>query len=163
MQNVPAALDSVEVRSASGQNQRVQDTITIILFLLPALVLFLIFVVYPIFQSIYYSMFNWKGFGPATDYVGLGNFVKILNDKIFMLALRNGGLIILFSLSMPCARRFCGKKFMTGWTTPRLRFPVGSSSACAWRVFWPLNRKSSCWTSPPPRWTRSPRRVSSSC
>jgi raffinose/stachyose/melibiose transport system permease protein len=70
----------------------------IFLFLLPAVVLFLLFVVYPIFQSIYYSMFNWKGFGPAVDFVGLDNFKNILNDRVFMIALRNGLLIIALSL-----------------------------------------------------------------
>lgn len=78
--------------------RRFQDNLMIFLFLLPAIVLFLLFVVYPIFQSIYYSMFNWKGFGPAVDFVGLNNFKNILNDRVFMIALRNGFLIIGLSL-----------------------------------------------------------------
>ena len=65
---------------------------------MPAIVLFLLFVVYPILQSIYYSLFNWKGFGPAVDFVGLENFKNILTDKVFMIALRNGFLIIALSL-----------------------------------------------------------------
>lgn len=72
----------------------------IFLFLLPAIILFLLFVVYPIFQSIYYSLFNWKGFGPAVDFVGLENFTNIMKDKVFMIALRNGFLIILLSLAV---------------------------------------------------------------
>lgn len=79
-------------------NNRNNDTLTIILFLLPAVVLFLIFVVYPIFQSLYYSLFNWKGFGPAEDFIGIQNFTKILSDKVFMKALVNGLLIVAFSL-----------------------------------------------------------------
>jgi raffinose/stachyose/melibiose transport system permease protein len=73
--------------------------LVIFLFLLPAIVLFLVFVVYPIFQSIYYSLFNWKGFGPAEDFVGLENFKNILGDKVFLKALKNGLLIIVFSLA----------------------------------------------------------------
>ena len=72
----------------------------IFLFLLPAIILFLLFVVYPIFQSIYYSLFNWKGFGPAVDFVGLDNFTNIMKDKVFMIALRNGFLIIVLSLAV---------------------------------------------------------------
>jgi raffinose/stachyose/melibiose transport system permease protein len=68
------------------------------MFLTPAIVLFLIFVIYPIVQSIYYSLFDWKGFGPAVDFVGLENFKNILNDNVFMIALRNGLLIIALSL-----------------------------------------------------------------
>ena len=72
----------------------------IFLFLLPAIILFLLFVVYPIFQSMYYSFFNWKGFGPAVDFVGLDNFTNIMKDKVFMIALRNGFLIIVLSLAV---------------------------------------------------------------
>lgn len=67
-------------------------------FLLPAAIIFLTFVVYPIFQSIYYSLFDWKGFGPAVDFVGLQNYRDILSDRVFLIALRNGLLIIVFSL-----------------------------------------------------------------
>jgi raffinose/stachyose/melibiose transport system permease protein len=70
------------------------------LFLFPALLLFLILVIYPIIQSVHYSLFNWKGFGPAVDFVGLDNFKNILADRVFMLALRNGLFIVVFSLAI---------------------------------------------------------------
>lgn len=70
------------------------------LFLLPALVLFSIFLIYPIFQSVYYSFFSWKGFGPAVDFVGLENFKRILTDRIFMKAVGNGLLIVVLSLTI---------------------------------------------------------------
>jgi raffinose/stachyose/melibiose transport system permease protein len=54
----------------------------IALFLLPALILFLLFVIYPIFRSIYFSMFDWNGLGPAVDFVGLENFKTILPISI---------------------------------------------------------------------------------
>jgi raffinose/stachyose/melibiose transport system permease protein len=77
-----------------------QDNLTIFLFLAPAFALFLIFLVYPIVQSAYYSMFNWKGFGSADDFVGLDNFRRILTDKIFMKAVINAILIVAFSLTI---------------------------------------------------------------
>ncbi|HZM23568.1 MAG TPA: sugar ABC transporter permease [Anaerolineales bacterium] len=98
MQSLPAIADIFKLKRGTGTPRRFQDTLTIFLFLLPALVLFLLFVIYPIFQSIYYSMFNWKGFGPADDFVGLDNFKNILSDKVFMIALRNALLLIVFSL-----------------------------------------------------------------
>ena len=95
---VPAVPDILKLRRATGAPRRIQDNLTITLFLLPALILFFIFVLYPIIQSVYYSMFNWKGFGPAVDFVGLANFKKILTDRVFLVALRNGLLIVTFSL-----------------------------------------------------------------
>jgi raffinose/stachyose/melibiose transport system permease protein len=86
------------LKPGTGVPQKFQDKLIIFLFLLPALILFLLFVIYPIFQSIYYSFFNWKGFGPAVDFVGWDNFKNILTDRVFLIALRNGLLIIAFSL-----------------------------------------------------------------
>src|SRR5512143_78541 len=98
MQSVPAIPDLVKLRRASGAPRRLRDRLTVVLFLLPALALFLLLVIYPIFRSVYYSLFNWNGLGPAVHYVGLSNFVKILTDRVFILALRNGLLIVAFSL-----------------------------------------------------------------
>lgn len=98
MQSLPAIPDIFKLKRGTGSPRRFQDNLVIFLFLLPAIVLFLLFVIYPIFQSIYYSLFNWKGFGPAVDFVGLDNFRNILKDRVFMIALRNGFLIIALSL-----------------------------------------------------------------
>jgi len=98
MQSLPAIPNIFKLKRGTGSPRRFQDNLVIFLFLLPAIVLFLLFVIYPIFQSIYYSLFNWKGFGPAVDFVGLDNFKNILKDSVFMIALRNGLLIIALSL-----------------------------------------------------------------
>ncbi len=79
-------------------NRRMKDRVTIILFLLPALILFIVFVIYPIFRSVYFSMYDWNGLGPATDFIGLDNFKRILTDKIFQKAVVNNFLIAFLSL-----------------------------------------------------------------
>jgi raffinose/stachyose/melibiose transport system permease protein len=98
MQQLPAIPDIFKLKPGTGSPRRFQDHLTIFLFLLPAVALFLIFVLYPIIQSIYYSLFNWKGFGPAVDYVGLENFKNILSDEAFLQGLKNALLIVVFSL-----------------------------------------------------------------
>ena len=98
MQSMPANPDMLKAKHGTNAPRRLRDNLTIAFFLLPALILFLLFVIYPIFQSIYYSFYNWKGFGPAVDYVGFKNFIRILTDKVFLHALKNGLLIIVFSL-----------------------------------------------------------------
>jgi len=77
-----------------------QDRITIFLFLLPAFILFVFFVIYPIFRSIYFSLFDWNGFGPATDFVGLQNFIDIFKDSVFLTAIKNCLIIVVFSLAI---------------------------------------------------------------
>jgi raffinose/stachyose/melibiose transport system permease protein len=99
MQQIPFVQNIFKLSRGSGSPRKFQDNLTIFLFLLPAITLFLVFVVYPILQSVYYSLFNWKGFGPAVDFVGVENFKNILTDKVFLKALKNGFLIIVFSLA----------------------------------------------------------------
>ena len=84
----------------AGSTLQPQDRMTIVLFLLPALVFFSIFLVYPVFRSVYYSLFNWKGFGPAVDFIGLSNYKRILTDRIFLKAVGHGLLIVVLSLSI---------------------------------------------------------------
>jgi N-acetylglucosamine transport system permease protein len=60
-----------------------------VVFLGVPLAIFLIFVVSPFVQAIYYSMTDWSGFTPTQNFVGLDNFGKILTDDVFLKALRN--------------------------------------------------------------------------
>jgi raffinose/stachyose/melibiose transport system permease protein len=98
MQQLPAIPRILKLKRTSGVPRRFQDNLLIVLFLLPALILFLLFVVYPIFRSLYFSTYDWNGLGPAVDFVGLQNFKDILADKVFLKALKNALLIIVFSV-----------------------------------------------------------------
>jgi raffinose/stachyose/melibiose transport system permease protein len=100
MQGLPAIPNLLKLKRESSAPRRLQDTLLIALFLLPALTLFLLFVIYPIFRSLYFSMFDWNGLGPAVDFVGLENFMDIMTDKVFLKALGNVGLIVIFSLGL---------------------------------------------------------------
>ena len=100
MRPAPAIPNAFKLSRGTGSPRRRQDNLIIFFFLMPAIVLFLLFVIYPILQSIYYSLFNWKGFGPAVDFIGLDNFKNILQDRIFLIALRNVLLVIALSLTV---------------------------------------------------------------
>jgi raffinose/stachyose/melibiose transport system permease protein len=90
--------DPLKWRQRINTPRRVQDYLTIFLFLLPAFVIFLLFIIYPIFRAVYFSLFNWNGMGPATIFVGLNNFKQILTDQVFMKAVWNCLLIVILSL-----------------------------------------------------------------
>ncbi len=53
------------------------------LFLLPALVFTVAFVVWPILQSFALSLYSWKGDGPRT-FVGLQNYVRLAQDSAYL-------------------------------------------------------------------------------
>jgi raffinose/stachyose/melibiose transport system permease protein len=86
--------------SRTRSPRRAQDYVTIALFLLPAVILFVLFLIYPIFRSVYYSLFNWNGLGPATKFIGLNNFKQILTDQVFLKAMENCIIIVVFSLAI---------------------------------------------------------------
>ncbi len=92
--------DNPKLKRVSGASRRLQDNLLIAVFLLPALMLFLLFVIYPIFRSVYFSLYDWNGLGPAVDFVGLQNFINILTDQVFLKAMGNVTLIIMFSLGV---------------------------------------------------------------
>ena len=75
------------------------------IFLIPFILSFLIFNVYPIFSSFVMSLQKIRGFGSAT-WVGLDNYKRLLSDKIFLKALFNstrymiGTLVLLIPFPM---------------------------------------------------------------
>jgi raffinose/stachyose/melibiose transport system permease protein len=75
-----------------------ENNIIIFLLLLPAFILFFGFQVYPILQSVYYSFFDWTGFGAAINFVGIENYLTIFQDEVFQKALTNALLLIFLSL-----------------------------------------------------------------
>ncbi len=64
----------------------------------PALLLFSLFVVVPVVQAGYYSLYNWNGMGPLAKFRGFGNFFAIFQDRIFQTALLNNVKIVAVSL-----------------------------------------------------------------
>jgi raffinose/stachyose/melibiose transport system permease protein len=89
----------VDRRRARRERVR-RKWITIALFLLPALALYCLLVIAPIFQAVYYSGFKWSGLGPIDDFIGLENFTTAFKDDVFTGALRHNGIIILLSLAV---------------------------------------------------------------
>ena len=100
MQFHPVVQRKIDLKKTNGISRRFQDRIVIALFLLPGLIVFILFVIYPIFRSVYFSTFDWNGFGPAVDYIGLENYKKILTDEVFLKAIKNVLLLIALSLGI---------------------------------------------------------------
>ena len=64
----------------------------------PAIVVFVGFVIFPVLLAAYYGFFSWKGFGPPTDFVGLDNYVLILQDPTFHRRAAHNAFIVVLSL-----------------------------------------------------------------
>lgn len=66
----------------------------------PAIIMFVGFVIFPVFMAAYYGFFRWRGFGPPTDFIGLQNYVTIFSDGQFLSALQHNAFIVVMSLIM---------------------------------------------------------------
>lgn len=67
---------------------RHQQRIAPALFLAPALLLFTLYVLWPIVQSLRLSLYDWDGLG-TPQWVGLANYAELMHDADFRTALRN--------------------------------------------------------------------------
>ena len=73
-----------------------------LLFIAPAILLFLIFVVYPIFQTIWLSFWKWDRISPGV-WVGLDNYKKVLSNPEIYSAFSHSLVFVLFYSLIPIA------------------------------------------------------------
>ncbi|WP_105614847.1 carbohydrate ABC transporter permease [Vallitalea okinawensis] len=80
------------------------------LFLLPNIIGFAIFTFIPVFMSLIISFSDWDGFSEM-NFIGLGNYIRLFSDHVFLVSLKNtliytlGSVpfIILFALLVAVA------------------------------------------------------------
>lgn len=66
-------------------------------FVLPAFIIYMSIMVFPMVFSFALSFTKWKGYGPM-EFVGLQNYIKMFSDPVFRIGLRNNILIVLISV-----------------------------------------------------------------
>lgn len=87
--------------TTSGFWKRHQQRIAPMLFLAPGIVMFIVYVILPIFESVWISFFDWDGLGPKV-WVGLGNYQELLGDDAFYTSLQNNVIwLVLYLLAIP--------------------------------------------------------------
>lgn len=71
----------------------------VFLFLLPALIIYVVFQIIPIIGSIYFSVVDWNGIaGSAPQFVGLKNYLQAFQSADFILALKNMAKMVIISV-----------------------------------------------------------------
>ncbi len=122
---------SLTTRSSSALGRGEQA----VLFILPGLVIYAAFVLFPIVSTVRYSFYDWTGFSPPI-YIGLSNYQELLNDPDFWRAFGNNIffvnfytilpiLIGLFLTSLMTRSKLRGMAFFrTGLFIPQVMSPV---------------------------------------
>ena len=73
----------------------------IILFSILPLAIYSIIVIFPLVSSFYYSFTDWNGFRQDYNWVGLDNFAKVFQDKLFILAIKNTVIWMAAAIILP--------------------------------------------------------------
>jgi multiple sugar transport system permease protein len=84
------------MRSAAGA-RRFREFLAGFAYLLPALVVLASFRIIPILLSVRVSLYDW-GMAGAREFVGLGNYLAVLQDPVFWKSLLNTGWYMVFEV-----------------------------------------------------------------
>ncbi len=97
-----------------------RDNFQNFLFVLPAVAIFCVFYIYPFYQMVHLSFFDWKGIGPM-HFIGFANYQELMADKLWWNAVGHAGYITLialtfqnalaFALALACDREIRMKRF----------------------------------------------------
>jgi ABC-type sugar transport system permease subunit len=74
-----------------------------ILFVLPAFLLYAVFMIYPFIRSIYFSFTDWNGVRPVKNLIGLDNWRAMLQDPMLWLSLRHNMVWVIIGTITPLA------------------------------------------------------------
>lgn len=79
----PMAVAETGSKTGPGLATRLRRSGIDYLFLVPGMLIFGAFILYPIFASQYFSLLQWSGFDSRQTFIGLANYVELLSDKFF--------------------------------------------------------------------------------
>ncbi|WP_299917640.1 carbohydrate ABC transporter permease [uncultured Roseobacter sp.] len=97
------AMDPTNTPATSQRSwyKRNEIAVTPWLFLAPAILFFAFYVIWPIYQSIAISFYDWDGLGDAT-FVGMANYAELMEDSAFEVSLWNNlKWLLLYLLAIP--------------------------------------------------------------
>src|SRR5688500_15306694 len=94
-----STIQLVERRTMSSfaQKRVVRDTISGYLFLAPFFVLYCLLKLWPIINGFWISLHRWETIGTHISFIGLGNYERILQDRLFWEAVQHTLLFALLS------------------------------------------------------------------
>lgn len=88
-------------RAAPGHSRAARRALLVgWLFLLPAVVAYCLFVLYPLLTAVQYSLYKWNGIGQAT-WVGVSNYIQIFSDPTLLAPIANALVLIIFFTVIP--------------------------------------------------------------
>ncbi|TCL61789.1 carbohydrate ABC transporter membrane protein 1 (CUT1 family) [Hydrogenispora ethanolica] len=97
----PQFIDRAVEENKKIRNQsKLQYRLMVVLFLLPALIVYGIFNIYGILMTFFYSLQKWSGISAKMSFIGLENYVKLLQDPVLWHSLSNNLILVVVSIAI---------------------------------------------------------------
>ncbi|MFA5699008.1 MAG: sugar ABC transporter permease, partial [Sphaerochaeta sp.] len=80
-----------------------RDMWTFFAFTGPTFILLAIFIFWPIFYSLYLSLFKWNMISPRKTFLGLQNYKDMFSDDVFKLVIKNTLIMAFFTVVVKMA------------------------------------------------------------
>ncbi len=127
---------------------RIRSRLTPYLFLIVPLILYLIWVIGPMFYTFYLSLTDWDGL-TQPSFIGLKNYERLFRDRVFYISLKNNlkwiisfitvPVVLGLALAMALNRRIPGEKFLkASFYSPLVLSLVVSGLIWSW-LYHPAN------------------------
>lgn len=122
-------------QSSLRETREMQANRAAYLFLLPVLLILIVYIFYPIIDTFKISGYQWNGISADKKSIGLANWGFLLKDKHFWTAFKNNIIVMIFSIviqiplgtALATFIEFSGKKatiFKVVWFVPMLMSSV---------------------------------------
>ena len=112
---------NTQAKRLTSRRLVLQENVAAYLFMLPFLLFFVGFVLYPMFMCVYTSFFD-ATMGRKDIFVGFSNYKELFSDPVFWVALKNTAIIVVVSVPVTCA--------FSLWVASAIsRMPVAATSA----------------------------------
>lgn len=114
----PPSHQGVFVKRSSVNRYRQGEEREALILILPLVALLAVFIAYPVMSNFYYAFTQWRGFGDPS-WVGLANFQRLLEDRMFGEAMKNTFILVLYipiGTLVPLLISAMLREGMRGWT-----------------------------------------------
>lgn len=72
-----------------------QRNLFLLFCILPTLILFIVFTIYPLLSGLYYSFFEWSGSSSNKVFIGLDNYIRLFHDDIIPKTILNDYFLVV--------------------------------------------------------------------
>ena len=84
--------------NALGKRRQKSTNQAAFVFLLPVVIIMCVFIFYPIIDSFRISTLQWNGISSEKTFIGINNWIKLVQDNNFWMAFLNNIVIMILSI-----------------------------------------------------------------